>query len=143
MEKLSASACTRTHTLVIEGRMPSCKEDTLIGINFEEARSMKREEHNMWTTITQLAVGGVNVTEGDMNSVAFYYTVTFIHACGKFIYHTKKSSTYICQPNQLTLFSCTEIKFNVHFIGSQILRQKGILTRQRKLSMSTWYMFPK
>ena len=49
----------------------------------------------------------------------------------------KKSSTYICQPNQLTLFSCTEIKFNVHFIGTQILRQKGILTRQRKLSMST------
>ena len=43
---------TRTHTQVIEGRMPSCKEDTLIGINFEEARSMKREEHNMWTTIT-------------------------------------------------------------------------------------------
>ena len=42
----------------------------------------------------------------------------------------KKSSTYICQPNQLTLFSCTEIKFNVQFIGTQILRQKGILTRQ-------------
>ena len=41
MKVMEAHTGARTHTQVIEGRMPSCKEDTLIGINFEETRREK------------------------------------------------------------------------------------------------------